>query len=168
MQYLSFNEYDVANGPGLRHTLFVSGCPHKCRGCFNPTSWNYDAGKEFNEETFEYVVSCFERDRGHIRGLSISGGDPFAQDEGDTQTLVRLIETIRQIDANYDIWAWTGYTLEQLLKNVQRWLLLKQVDVLVDGPFKESQKDLALMWRGSRNQVMWNLKDMILDFHENF
>ena len=146
MNYANIKHHDVANGPGIRVSLFVSGCTHHCTGCFNAEAWSFTYGEPFTQQTVEEILLALQP--AYIQGLSLLGGEPF---EPENQPAV--LDLVRQVRAAYpekDIWAYSGYTLEQLQTLAPE--LLAQITVLVDGPFVESQKDLRLAFRGSANQ----------------
>ena len=146
MNYANIKHHDVANGPGIRVSLFVSGCTHHCKGCFNAEAWSFTYGEPFTQQTVEEILLALQP--AYIQGLSLLGGEPF---EPENQPAV--LDLVRQVRAAYpekDIWAYSGYTLEQLQTLAPG--LLAQITVLVDGPFVESQKDLRLAFRGSANQ----------------
>ena len=146
MNYASIKHHDVANGPGIRVSLFVSGCTHHCKGCFNAEAWSFTYGDPFTQQTVEEILQALKPE--YIQGLSLLGGEPF---EPENQPAV--LDLVRQVRAAYpekNIWAYSGYTFEQLQTLAPE--LLAQITVLVDGPFVESQKDLRLAFRGSANQ----------------
>ena len=146
MNYASIKHHDVANGPGIRVSLFVSGCTHHCRGCFNAEAWSFTYGAAFTQQHVDEILAALKPD--YIQGLSLLGGEPF---EPETQPAV--LDLVRQVRAAYplkNIWAYSGYTFEQLQTLAPE--LLGQITVLVDGPFVEQQKDLRLAFRGSANQ----------------
>ena len=146
MNYANIKHHDVAHGPGIRVSLFVSGCTHHCKGCFNAEAWSFTYGEPFTQQTVEEILLALQP--AYIQGLSLLGGEPF---EPENQPAV--LDLVRQVRAAYpekDIWAYSGYTLEQLQTLAPE--LLAQITVLVDGPFVESQKDLRLAFRGSANQ----------------
>lgn len=144
MNFGKLNKTDIANGPGVRVSLFVSGCRNRCKGCFNPETWDFDYGEKYTADTFVEICSALRAD--HIAGLSILGGDPF-----EPENRLEVEATCATIKQNYptkNIWIYTGYLYEDL-KDLP---VMRFVDVLVDGPFIESEKDLRLAFRGSRNQ----------------
>lgn len=146
MNYASIKHHDVANGPGIRVSLFVSGCTHHCRGCFNAEAWSFTYGAAFTQQHIDEILEALKPD--YIQGLSLLGGEPF---EPENQPAV--LDLVRQVRAAYplkNIWAYSGYTFEQLQTLAPE--LLGQITVLVDGPFVEQQKDLRLAFRGSANQ----------------
>ena len=146
MNYANIKHHDVANGPGIRVSLFVSGCTHHCKGCFNAEAWSFTYGEPFTQQTVEEILLALQP--AYIQGLSLLGGEPF-----EPKNQPAVLDLVRQVRAAYpekDIWAYSGYTLEQLQTLAPE--LLAQITVLVDGPFVESQKDLRLAFRGSANQ----------------
>ena len=159
MNYAAIKRCDIANGPGVRVSLFVSGCTHHCPGCFQPETWDFNYGQPFTDETKDKILSLLQPE--YIQGLTLLGGEPF---EPDNQTaLVRLTEAVREQFPEKTIWGYSGYTLPQLQSRtgdtgtVTR-LLLSHLDVLVDGPFIEAKKNLALRFRGSENQRLIDLR----------
>ncbi|MDO4484827.1 MAG: anaerobic ribonucleoside-triphosphate reductase activating protein [Clostridia bacterium] len=144
MYYSKINRNDIANGVGVRVSLFVSGCRNRCPGCFNQEAWDFCAGAPFTAQTEEDILAALAPD--WIAGLSLLGGDPFEPE--NEAALVPFIRRVRATYPNKNIWCWTGYLYEDL----QDRPLLKLVDVLVDGPFVMAQKDISLTWRGSANQ----------------
>ena len=156
MNYADIKKVDVANGPGVRVSLFVSGCTHHCEECFNPETWDFNYGSPFGEAEIERILTLLSPD--HIRGLSLLGGEPF---EPENQgTVLELVERVRKCLPQKTIWCYSGYLFEALaagkVGNHSR-ELLELLDVLVDGPFVESKKDLNLRFRGSANQRILNV-----------
>ena len=147
MYYAKMRRYDVANGPGIRTTLFVSGCTHHCPGCFNQESQSFRFGKHWDKEAEEGFVS-FAKDP-YIQGVTILGGEPMDQIQDDD--LLELLTRLR-LETPHPIWVYSGYTFEQIQSHPKREAILHQCDVLVDGEFIEAEKDLRLYYRGSRNQ----------------
>lgn len=154
MNYIDIKKYDIANGPGVRVSLFVSGCTHHCKGCFNPESWDFKAGKIFNEETVNIVLEAIKPD--YIKGFSLLGGEPF--EPQNQVALLPLLKRIKEIKPNISIWCYTGYLFDKDIIDVMTKKydftkeLLKYIDVIVEGEFHESEKDLSIVFRGSRNQ----------------
>lgn len=145
MNYQKFSENDIANGPGVRVTLWVSGCNHQCSGCHNPQTWSPSSGIPFDEKAVSKLYQLLSRN--YIRGLTISGGDPLYP--ANRETLTKLVASIRNSElANKDIWVWTGYLWEE----VKDLPIIKYIDVLVDGPFVQDLKDITLFYSGSSNQ----------------
>jgi len=144
MYYSDIKNFDVANGPGMRVSLFVSGCRNHCPGCFQPETWNFKYGKEFDENTVQEIFRLYKNS--NITGLSILGGEPFEPE--NYEVLEILCYYLKLCWPEKTIWVWTGYKFEDLKGNP----LLAHIDVLVDGPFKQELKDLSLAFRGSSNQ----------------
>lgn len=154
MNYAEIKKCDVANGPGVRVSLFVSGCTHHCKECFNPETWDFAYGKPFTQETIELILSYLEPD--YIKGITLLGGEPF--EHVNQQGLLPLVRQIRREYPEKSIWCFTGYDYEKdiLGKMYQEWPetkeLLSCLDVLVDGEFMIDKKDLGLVFKGSSNQ----------------
>ena len=148
MNYATIKPYDIANGPGVRVSLFVSGCPHHCPGCFNQETWDFAYGQPYGKETEEAVLSALAPS--YIKGFSLLGGEPFAPE--NQAELLPLVKAVRRTYPQKTIWAYSGYLWEQLLERDGTDGLLPYLDVLVDGRFLEGQKDLNLRFRGSANQ----------------
>ena len=154
MHYAAIKNCDIANGPGVRVSLFVSGCTHRCKGCFNAVAWDFDYGQPFTRETEDAILSMLAP--GHVKGLTLLGGEPF-----EPQNQWPLVAFLRRVKEQYpekSIWAFSGYLFDRDLlagrvgePNVTK-EFLSYLDVLVDGPFVEEKKDLMLRFRGSSNQ----------------
>lgn len=160
MNYADIKRVDVANGPGVRVSLFVSGCPHHCTGCFNPETWDFTFGAEFGEQQEQEILRSLQPT--HIQGLSVLGGEPFAPE--NQQTVLNLVRKVRRELPEKDIWCYTGYLFEKLREGMvgdYAQLLLNELDVLVDGPFVLERKNLALKFRGSDNQRIIHVKDSL-------
>lgn len=154
MNYATIKNCDIANGPGVRVSLFVSGCTHRCPGCFNEVAWDFDYGQPFTQETIDTILRMLEPN--HIKGLTLLGGEPF-----EPQNQPDIVELLRQVKAKYpekSIWAFSGYLFD---KDILAGRLgdpeitreyLRYLDVLVDGPFVMAKKNLSLRFRGSENQ----------------
>ena len=154
MNYASIKDCDIANGPGVRVTLFVSRCTHHCEGCFNQEAWEFDYGQPFTQQTIDRILEMLKP--GYVKGLTLLGGEPF-----DPRNQGPIVELLRQIKAAYpekSIWAFSGYLFDRDILSGQLgdWEITKEylsyLDVLVDGPFVEAKKDLMLRFRGSSNQ----------------
>ena len=151
MNYADIKRVDVANGPGVRVSLFVSGCTHRCPGCFNPETWDFQFGAPFGEEQIQEILGYLRPN--HIKGLSLLGGEPF-----EPENQLAVLELIRRVRAELpqkDIWCYSGYLFETLAEGkigTYSRALLEQLDVLVDGPFILERKNLGLRFRGSDNQ----------------
>ena len=151
MNYADIKKVDVANGPGVRVSLFVSGCTHRCKECFNPETWDFDYGAPFGEAEVEQILTFLAPD--HIRGLSLLGGEPFAPE--NQRAVLELVRRARRERPEKTIWCYSGYLFEELAENrvgTHSRSLLEELDVLVDGPFVLEKKDLGLRFRGSSNQ----------------
>lgn len=144
MYYGKINPLDIANGPGVRVSLFVSGCRNRCPGCFQPETWSFTYGEEFDSEAVQELVRGLENP--HVKGLSILGGDPFEPENRDC--VFEICKLAKFLQPYKSIWVWTGYLWEDL-KDLP---VLQYIDVLVDGPFEKDKKDLTLFYRGSYNQ----------------
>ena len=160
MRYADLKINDTANGPGVNVSFWVQGCPHHCKNCFNPETWNYKAGKEFTAETLEQIKQAISAN-GIQRNLSILGGEPLCAENLFLTELV--IREIKKDFPHIKIYVWTGYIYEELLNNSNKSLkyILSTIDTLVDGPYIESQRDITLPMRGSRKQRIIDLKQKI-------
>lgn len=154
MNYATIKKTDVANGPGVRVSLFVSGCTHFCKGCFNSEAWDFNYGAPFTEAVEEEILQALAP--GFIQGITILGGEPL--EEANRFAVLGLLKKVRERYPEKDIWCFTGYEYE---KDLQQWIaegrnevaqLLQVIDVLVDGEFVEEKKNLNLKFRGSENQ----------------
>ncbi|WP_145031396.1 anaerobic ribonucleoside-triphosphate reductase-activating protein [Pantoea ananatis] len=154
MRIHRYYDVDIVNGPGTRCTLFVSGCEHQCRGCYNQSTWRLDSGVPFTLEMEERLLADLQDTRIPRQGLSLSGGDPLHPH--NVPHVRRLVKRVKQTCAGKDIWLWTGYDM-QALSPAQR-AILPWIDVVIDGRFKEAERDATLLWRGSRNQKIWYLR----------
>ena len=154
MNYAEIKNLDIANGPGLRVSLFVSGCTHHCKGCFNPESWDFTYGQPFTEETEQELLDLLANE--HIRGLSLLGGEPF--EPANQAVLAPFLQRVKAKFPHKDIWCYRGYNFEQdmLTGNLGPWEITEQmlscIDVLVDGEFVIELKNPNLRFRGSANQ----------------
>lgn len=154
MNYATIKKYDVANGPGVRVSLFVSGCTHHCKGCFNPETWDFSYGQPFDSDVVNEILEALQPD--YIRGFTVLGGEPF-----EYVNQLGVLPLLKEIKTRYpgkDIWCYTGYDFENdLLGDMAKqysetYEMLSLLDILVDGEFVEAKKDLALRFRGSSNQ----------------
>ncbi len=161
MYYSAIKYNDIANGLGVRTVLFVSGCRNRCKGCFQPETWDFCNGRVFDKEAEESILNSLAPN--YIRGLTLLGGDPF-----EPENQAGLIEFMRLVKEQYpgkDVWAYTGYVLDTDLQPEGRVFteytqeLLSYIDVLVDGPFMEEQKSLMLKFKGSHNQRVIDMKN---------
>lgn len=167
MNYSALRTCDVANGPGVRVTLFVSGCRIHCKNCFNPEAQDFNHGEPFTQEVQDKILK--ELKKPQIEGLSILGGEPLEPE--NAEVLVDLCRAIRKkFGADKSIWVWTGYNIEKFCGKTfsPQQQLLGLVDHLVDGPFIEEQKDISLTFRGSRNQRILELEHGIVAKEVNY
>ena len=151
MNYATIKKFDIANGPGIRVSLFVSGCRHRCKNCFNKEAWDFNYGKPLTDEVMEEILDACRPE--HITGLSLLGGEPFEKE--NREKLISLTKKFRAMYPKKDIWCYTGFVLDtELLKSEDSdiYELLSQIDVLVDGRFVEELKSPSLLYRGSYNQ----------------
>ncbi|MCI6122036.1 anaerobic ribonucleoside-triphosphate reductase activating protein [Bariatricus sp. SGI.161] len=154
MNYANIKKYDIADGPGVRVSLFVSGCRHHCKGCFNSEAWDFEYGRPYTAETEAEILEALKP--GYIAGLTLLGGEPF---EPENQAeLVKLLRKVRETYPEKSIWSYTGFVYDKDLVPGGRAYtdvtdeMLSYLDVLVDGPFVEELKDITLQFRGSSNQ----------------
>ena len=155
MHYSGIKEFDISNGPGIRTSLYVSGCTHHCPGCFNEVTWDFDYGPEFTDKEEQRILDAL-KDKD---GFSLLGGDPL---DNVCSTLINLCDRIKTVYPDKNIWLWTGYTWDQLIKDKAKFSFVnKYIDVLVDGRFIESKKDIKLKFKGSTNQSVIDVKESI-------
>lgn len=159
MNYGNIKTNDIANGKGVRTTLFVSGCTHRCKGCFNPETWNFEYGNPFTAETENEILDSLKPF--YIEGLSVLGGEPF--EKQNQLALLPFIKRVKKELPQKNIWFYSGYTLEELLNSEKCRTeatneLLSLIDVLVDGEFILEKKNISLTFRGSENQRIIDLK----------
>lgn len=163
MNYATIKKMDIANGPGVRVSLFVSGCRHHCKGCFNEEAWDFNYGKEFNDETIDEIVEALKPH--YITGLSLLGGEPFEKE--NQAALVKLTNRVKEVYPEKSIWAYSGFLFDTQIRDKMctMWTetpeLLKNVDVLVDGKFEEENKDPKIFFRGSTNQRIIDVKESL-------
>ena len=154
MNYASIIKADIANGEGFRVSLFVSGCARNCHGCFNKDAQNADFGKPFDDKAKKKIFKELEHE--WCKGLSLLGGEPLSKLSDNRKIVIEFAKEVKEKFPDKDIWAWSGYTLEEIQADDSMKDILKYIDVLVDGPFIEEQKDLSIPFRGSRNQRILN------------
>ena len=160
MNYAEIKNCDIANGPGVRVSLFVSGCTHRCPGCFNEIAWDFHYGKPFTQDVVDHILQLLKP--AHIRGLTLLGGEPF-----EPENQGAIVDLLRQVKETYpqkSIWAFSGYLFERdilsgRLGDTSEYL--SYLDVLVDGPFVESKKNLSLRFRGSENQRLIDVRESL-------
>ena len=159
MNYATIKNNDIANGPGVRVSLFVSGCTHRCPGCFNEVAWDFDYGQPFTQETINLILQMLAPN--HIKGLTLLGGEPF-----EPQNQLAVVNLLRQVKEKYpekSVWAYSGYLFDRDIlagrlgpREITE-EYISYLDVLVDGPFIQSRKNLSLRFRGSDNQRLINV-----------
>ena len=150
MNYCKINNVDIANGAGVRVSLFVSGCRNHCKGCFNKETWDFNYGQEFTSDTLNVLFKLMEPH--YIKGLSILGGDPFEPE--NIETVMAICRELKTRYPSKDIWVYTGYSYEKFKDHP----IMQFIDVLVDGPFIEELKNASLAFRGSSNQRIINVR----------
>ena len=165
MYYGNIKKTDIADGDGVRVSLFVSGCRNCCKGCFQPETWDFKYGTEFTQETENQILEFLRPS--YISGLTVLGGEPFEED--NQRILAPFLRKVKETYPSKTIWCYTGYVLEKdLLPEDGRkhceatGEMLKYIDILVDGPFIEEQKNISLKFRGSENQRILKLKEILL------
>ena len=160
MNYADIKKIDVANGDGVRVSVFVSGCNHHCKGCFNQCAWDFNYGKEFSEKEEQQIIDYMNHD--YISGLSLLGGEPL--EPRNQEGLLPLVKKVKKKFPNKNIWCYTGFDFEKDVvgkmakDNETTRELLKYIDVIVDGKFEEDKRDLKLQFRGSSNQKIVDVK----------
>ena len=160
MNYGEIKNFDIANGEGVRVSLFVSGCTHHCKNCFNPETWNFDYGQPFTEETEELVLKELAPD--YINGLSLLGGEPF--EPSNQAVLLPFLRRVKELFPNKTIWCYSGYLFDKELLSESRARcehtdeMLSLIDVLVDGEFVQELYSITLQFRGSSNQRIIDVK----------
>ena len=166
MYYSGIEPCDVLNGTGFRTVIWVSGCSMGCKGCFNPSTHNPYFGQEYTQETEDYLMECLSKD--YIDGITITGGNPL--EDYNLDTVLNLVNKIRLLYPNKTIWLYSGYEYKHIFRgepsclskegynNYKRRKIIESVDVLVDGKYVDSQRDVSLKWRGSKNQKVINVQ----------
>ena len=163
MNYAQIRKLDVTNGPGVRTTLFVSGCTHKCKGCFNEEAWDFKYGHEYTQKEEDKIIELLKPD--YIEGITILGGEPF--EYVNQKGILPLLRRIRKELPNKTIWCFSGYTFDtDILENMcnkykETKELISYIDVLVDGKFEIDKKNFKLKFRGSSNQRIINVKESL-------
>ncbi len=163
VNYADIKICDVANGPGVRVSLFVSGCTHHCKECFNPETWDFNYGKLFTKDTEDKIIKYMEPD--YIKGITLLGGEPL--EHINQQGLLPLLRKIKQVYPKKTVWCFTGYDFEKdvIGRMVDEWKetseMLSYIDVMVDGEFMADKKDLGLAFKGSSNQRTIKVKESI-------
>lgn len=158
MKYADVKLFDCLNGPGVRVSIFVSGCSHNCKGCFNKIAQDKNYGHEWTEEIENKILDYINKYKNIIRGISLLGGDPTYID--NVKPLTKFCKKFKKTFPEKDIWIWSGYTLDKIKEDENKLELIKQCDVLIDGLFIEELKDINLMYKGSSNQNVIDLKNI--------
>ena len=153
MNYGAIKKCDIANGVGVRTVLFVSGCTHHCKGCFQPETWNFDYGERYTKETEDEIIESLRPD--YVDGITLLGGEPFEPE--NQRELVKLLRRIKKELPQKTVWSFSGYTYEELTGDSRAVCevtneMLSMLDVLVDGEFVEAKRNISLRFRGSENQ----------------
>lgn len=156
MNYSGIKKYDVANGDGVRVSLFVSGCNNHCKGCFNSDTWDFNSGKKFDDAALKEIEDFLKLP--YIKGFSLLGGDPMEFENQETCEFI--VEKIKRDFPEKDIWVWTGYEMSDLQEDGKRFSkftkdFLNRIDYLITGPFIQNKKNLMLKYRGSSNQTVY-------------
>ena len=154
MRYNLIRKMDIANGPGVRVSIFMQGCEFHCKNCFNPDTWNFEGGKEFNNDTIKEVLDLCEPS--HIKGLSILGGEPMHPRNIEATT--SLAKAFKEKYPEKNLWVWSGFLFDKDLKEKE---VLKYIDVLVDGQYKDELHSPKLNWRGSSNQRVIDVQESL-------
>ncbi len=152
MNYSALKMTDIANGPGVRVSLFVSGCRRHCKNCFNKETWDFNNGQLFTKDTMDTIIGALDKE--YIEGFSLLGGEPFEKE--NRKAVLDIVRTVKGKFPNKTIWCYSGFTFEELIDEARN--IFKCVDVLVDGAFVEEKKNLKLRFRGSENQRLIDMK----------
>lgn len=161
MYYADIKKWDVANGPGVRVSLFVSGCTHRCKGCFNEEAWDFHYGNPFTKETEDEILK--EMEKSYYHGFTLLGGEPFEHE--NQKVLAPFLKRVRETFPEISIWCYSGYVFDKeiLAEMLPKWEetkeMLQYIDVLVDGRFVEELKQVNLLFRGSANQRLIDVKN---------
>lgn len=155
MNYAALKKTDIANGPGVRVSLFVSGCRRHCKNCFNSETWDFNYGNPFDKNTMNEIIEALDKD--FIEGFSVLGGEPFERE--NRETVANIVRTVRERFPDKTIWCYSGFVFEELKDNARS--ILDSIDVLVDGAFVEEKKNLRLKFRGSENQRILDVKSSL-------
>jgi len=154
MRYNLIRKMDISNGPGVRVSIFMQGCSFRCKNCFNKETWDFEGGKEFNNDTIEEVLNLC--DQSHVKGLSILGGEPMHPNNIEGTT--KLAKAFKEKYPNKNLWVWSGFKFDEDLKDKE---VLNYIDVLVDGTYNDDLHDPTLKWRGSSNQRVIDVQKSI-------
>ncbi len=154
MRYNKIRKMDIADGPGVRVSIFMQGCTFNCKNCFNPETHDFEGGKEFNEKTIDRVLELCDND--HIEGLSILGGEPM--NPNNIEGTTKLAKAFKEKFPNKNLWAWSGFKYDEYLKDKE---IVNYLDVLVDGQYVDELHNPTLQWRGSSNQRVIDVKQSV-------
>ena len=154
MKYNKIRKMDIADGPGVRVSIFMQGCTFNCKNCFNPETHDFNGGKEFTDETIDRVLELCDKE--HIEGLSILGGEPMHPKNIEGTT--KLAKAFKEKFPNKNVWAWSGFLFDRDLKDKE---VLNYIDTLVDGQYKDELRDPTLKWKGSSNQRVINVQESL-------
>lgn len=163
MHYADIKKVDIANGPGVRVSLFVSGCRHHCKGCFNEQAWDFNYGKEFTDDTINQIIEYMKPD--YIEGITLLGGEPFEHE--NQEGLLKLVKKVKEVYPNKSIWSFTGFEFDKDIvddmcnKYNETKELISYIDVMVDGKFDLDKKVLGLKFKGSSNQRTIDVKESL-------
>lgn len=163
VNYAAIKQYDVANGPGVRVSLFVSGCTHHCKNCFNEETWDFDYGSPYTEAETARILEYLKPD--YVAGLSVLGGEPF--EPSNQEGVLPLLRAVKEAYPDKDIWCYSGYLFDRQIveemceKSAVTREMLSYIDILVDGRFVEEKKNLKLRFRGSENQRIIDVKESL-------
>lgn len=155
MNYIKITKNDIANGSGVRVTLWASGCSLHCKGCHNPQTWDFNAGKPFDKVAKQELFNALNKP--HIQGITFSGGNPLDR----PYEIFLLINEIKSKFPNKNIWLYSGYTYDEICMSREKFKAILGVDVLVDGPYIEEQRDITLPFRGSKNQRLIDVQETL-------
>lgn len=160
MRFSQIRLFDIINGEGIRVSLFLSGCKFRCKGCFNKECQNFNCGSEFTGKEYSIILDKLSDEK--FDGLSLLGGDPLWQDEKGLQVLIKLVDDVQMLGKN--VWLWSGFSWEEIMStrnsflDILRQTLIKKSDVFIDGLFEQDKKVIDLLWRGSSNQRIIDVK----------
>ena len=163
MNYATIKNCDIANGPGVRVSLFVSGCTHRCKGCFNEVAWDFDYGEPFTQQTVDGILDMLAPD--YVKGITLLGGEPFEPE--NQESIYKVLKAIKEKCPQKTVWCYSGFLFEELLSGTVGdkdlvFKCLELIDVLVDGKFVEALKSPSLLFRGSSNQRIIDVKKSVL------
>ena len=162
-RYASIRKMDISNGEGIGISLFVQGCHFHCKNCFNPETWDFKGGKEWNQEVRKHFIELANNE--HIHRISILGGEPLCDE--NIEEIINLCKELKEKYPNKKIWIYSGYTYEQIQQDINKAEILDIADILVDGPYEENKQDFNLYFRGSSNQRIIELANKKVRTYEN-